>query len=87
MAQYSDLASLRTALTSDDPEQRSEAYGTVYENTDVSPSQVLNDDETVQLLRDAGVIETPEDVLDAAQYREQVLELLESIAANTGGGS
>lgn len=80
MAKYPDLATLRSALTSDDPERRSEAYGAVYEDTDLSPSQVLNDDETVDALRQSGLLETPEDVLTAQEYREQALQLLERIA-------
>lgn len=92
MADYPDLASLRGDLTSDDPERRSEAYGIVYEKSDVSPSEVLSDDGIAPVLREAGILERPEDRPSTQEQRQEMIglleeqiALLEQIAANTGG--
>lgn len=87
MAQYQNLAKLRSALTSDDAETRSEAYGTVYEQADVSPQTVLSDDEVVDHLRDVGVLEAEEQRPSSAEQRDRIIELLQNIEANTGGDS
>lgn len=83
--QYDGLAELREALTADDPDRRAPAYGAVME-ADLEPSAVLSTDPPGQALRDAGVIpadqgrgRTTDDQLD------QIVQLLQEIAANTGG--
>lgn len=85
MAQYPDLATLRSALTSDDPERRSEAYGEVYESTDFSPTEVLNNDDVEGALIDAGVLETPENRPDRLEQHGEIVALLERIAEAVEG--
>lgn len=85
MPDYPDLATLRSALTAEDSERRAEAYGVVYEKTDFTPTDVLNNDGLVEDLRAVGVIETPEDRPSALQHREEVVELLERIAVAVEG--
>lgn len=87
MAQYQNLARLREALTSDDAETRSEAYGVVYEKADVSPTEVLNDDDVEQHLQEVGVVEAPDNRTSNHEQREQIIELLQQIEANTAGGN
>lgn len=89
MSDYPGLAALRSGLTTDDPDQRAEAYGSVL-NADVQPSQVLEaspDEAVVQALVEADVI--PEDAdadrEPAAVQRQKMVELLKQIEANTGG--
>lgn len=92
MATYENLARLRQALSSDDPDDRAEAYGDVIEN-DVKPSEILEtppDDAKVQMLRDADVLpeEDPGGPRVAAnEQRKRIIELLEEIAGTSGGDS
>lgn len=88
---YQSLADLRSALTSDDAAIRSEAYGQVYEYTDLSPETVLQDDSVEDQLQAAGVVEVPEDrpsILEQHEKRmakmEELRALLQEIATNTG---
>lgn len=85
MAQYPDLATLRSALTSDDSDRRAEAYGAVYEHTDLVPSDVLSDDDVTEELQAAGLIETPEHRPDSLDQHEEIVALLEDIKQNTEG--
>lgn len=83
MAQYPSLATLRSVLTAQDPDDRGEAYGAVYE-AGVNPSDVLGvepSDETVDTLVESGVIpkDSAEDYRDAAEYRQETVGLLEEI--------
>lgn len=83
--QYDGLASLRQALTADDPDQRAPAYGAVME-ADLEPSEVLSTEPPEGQLRQAGVIPEKggrDQTTDAQMAR--VIELLEQIEANTGG--
>lgn len=90
--QYSNLAALRSELTTDDPDERANAYGAVMEH-DVQPSQVLGndpDDEAVEKLVEAGVI--PEQAANggrsAAEREEEALAVLKEIRdAVQGGGA
>lgn len=88
MTDYSSLAELRGALTSEDPQQRADAYGAVLE-TDGDVPAVLETpvgDDTVQTLVDGGVIpESKSAGMTTREYRTKVLDLLEQIAVNTGG--
>lgn len=87
MSDYESLAVLRRALTADDPDRRANAYGDVMEH-DVAVSELLADEpeeSTVETLRVAGVLpEKSQSGLPTPEYRKQVLELLQEIAANTG---
>lgn len=94
--QYSSLAELRAELTDDSPDDRANAYGAVMEN-DIQPSQVLGsspDTSAVQTLVEAGVIpdESGAPGRPKADRDEELLtvlkecrDLLDTIAANTGG--
>lgn len=90
---YDSLADLRAALSSDNAEKRSDAYGHVF-GADVEPRdvQVANpDEEAVATLVDDGVIPATGADLSggkpSSEYYEEMVALLEEIAANTGGGS
>lgn len=96
MPQFNDIAELRSALTSDDPDQRAPAYGAVM-NQDVQPSAVLQsepDETAVQSLVDADVIPEPnssrgraaaERDEEKAQLLREIRDAVQDIADNTGG--
>lgn len=83
--QYADLADLRGALRSDNEDVLQSAYEAVYD-AGTKPSVVLGSDPPRTLLEDAGVIpEAGTAGPPVAQRIDRVIELLESIEANTGG--
>lgn len=89
MADYSNLASLRGGLTADNPDNRAEAYQAVM-NAGVQPSEVLAsdpDEETVETLVEADVIPAGASARSKPvdERWERIEQLLEEIAANTGG--
>lgn len=89
MADYNSLAALRGELTEDDPDRRAEAYSAVMEQ-DLQPSEVLAsqpDEAVVQGLVDGGVIPEQRDAdrEPAHKQRAKMLDLLQTIADNTGG--
>lgn len=91
MADYNSLAELRRAMVSGDPDRRATAYAAVYQ-ADLNASEVLDDEpgeEVVQTLVDQDIVPESgtEGGVDAREWRPRVIELLEEIAANTGGGS
>lgn len=89
MAQYPTTAALRRALSSDDPDRRADAYGAVMQH-DVEPAQILADPpdtSAVSSLVEADVLdeETSSDDMTTVEWREEVLDVLNTIADNTGG--
>lgn len=92
MADYDNIAELRRALSADSPDRRANAYGDVMAQ-DVQPSQILEtppDSAAVQTLVEAGVVadeDTGNQGPPASDRWARIEELLETIAANTGGGS
>lgn len=97
MAEYPSLAALRSGLTTDDADERGNAYGAVLNaEGDVQPSDVLDSDpstESIQALVDANVV--PRSELrgggaagpSVAQRDEEIIGLLEEIrdAVQEGG--
>lgn len=96
MPQFNDIAELRSALTSDDPDERAPAYGAVM-NEDVQPSAVLQsqpDEAAVESLVDADVIPSPDQTggraaaerdEEKAQLLREIRDAVQAIADNTGG--
>lgn len=92
MADFPNLAALRRGLTTDDADQRGQAYQAVLQ-ADVQPSEVLGADpaeETVEALESADVI--PEGSGSGGgrgrrvdEREEEIVELLKEIRDNTGG--
>lgn len=92
MAEYSSLAALRRALTSDNADERATAYGDVLgvDDEELEPSDVLDSepsDATVSTLQDADIVPAGSGDMTTGQWREQVLEQLEDIEDAIGGQS
>lgn len=83
---YDNLASLRAALTSDNVDRRTEAYEAVL-SENIRPNDVLDDEPPVEDLQEAEIIPGPDEGDSRADREDRIIELLEEIAANTGGDS
>lgn len=89
LAQYRDLASLRDAMTSDEADQRVDAYMAV-RDAGVDPDDVLTarpDESAVETLRETDVIgpEPTDDGMTAYEQRQRIIELLEDLGGSGGG--
>lgn len=83
---YENLKALRLAVTSDDANDRAEAYQNVLD-AGIDPSDVRSPDPPVQELRDAGIIPEEENQAPpASELRQRQVELLEDIRDAVSGG-
>lgn len=86
LSEYPDLATLRGDLAGEG-EARTDAVMAVM-SVDLRPEEVLSDEPPVEKLVDEEIIpedEGPDERPTGHEHREQIISLLEEIAANTGG--